>query len=187
MKLKTALQSNPYDPQKGDESAYVRYLRYVVDGFYEKSNEEVRNIWRKESRKMTKRRVEKEKQQHDCDTCTYGIEEVFTAKQLDTLAQARKIYGGKNQVTVAAEECCELAKELLKAIRYEDFSEAVVHTKKDVLAEVADVLIVLDHILKLYNITASDLQPQIEYKLNRLQQWLNDSNSIEYTTELREI
>lgn len=113
--------------------------------------------------------------------------EIFSPEQLNILAQARKIYGGKNQVTVAAEECCELAKELLKAIRYEDFNEAVVHTKKDVLAEVADVLIVIDHVLKLYNITASDLQPQIEYKLNRLQQWLNDSNSIEYTTELREI
>ena len=53
LKLKTALQSNPYDPKKGNESAYARYLRYVVDGFYGKSNEEVRNIWRKESRTMT--------------------------------------------------------------------------------------------------------------------------------------
>ena len=92
LKLKTALQSNPYDPQKGDEFTYARYLRYVVDGFYGKSNEEVRNIWRKESRKMTKRRVEKEKQQHDCDTCTYGKEtdewiQLATDNEGDTISR----------------------------------------------------------------------------------------------------
>jgi len=114
-------------------------------------------------------------------------EKLFTEKQLNTLHKARTIYGGKNQVTVAAEECCELAKELLKAIRYEDFNEAVIHTKEDVTAEVADVIIVMDHILKLYNITNLDLIPHINYKLNRLQQWLEKSDSIEYTTELRDI
>ena len=46
MTLETALKSNPYDPDKNTESAYVRYLRYTVDGFFNKSNEEVKNIWK---------------------------------------------------------------------------------------------------------------------------------------------
>jgi hypothetical protein len=46
MTLETALESNPYDPDKNTESAYVRYLRYTVDGFFNKSNKEVKNIWK---------------------------------------------------------------------------------------------------------------------------------------------
>ena len=46
MTLETALKTNAYDPDQNTESAYVRYLRYTVDGFYNKSNEEVKKIWK---------------------------------------------------------------------------------------------------------------------------------------------
>ena len=46
MKLAEAIKRNPYDPRKGNESAYCRYLRYNVDGFYNKSIEEVKAHWR---------------------------------------------------------------------------------------------------------------------------------------------
>lgn len=45
MTLEQAIERNPYDPSKGNMSAYARYLRYNVDGFYTKSNEEVRRFW----------------------------------------------------------------------------------------------------------------------------------------------
>lgn len=50
MKLEEVLKKVPYDPKKGDESAYVRYLRYVVDEFYGLTNEEVKAIWMKAER-----------------------------------------------------------------------------------------------------------------------------------------
>lgn len=48
MTLEKALEQNPYDPSKGNESAYLRYLKYNVDGFYEISNEEIRKLWKAE-------------------------------------------------------------------------------------------------------------------------------------------
>ena len=37
MTLKEAIDKNPYDEKKGKLGAYIRYLRYNVDGFYEKT------------------------------------------------------------------------------------------------------------------------------------------------------
>lgn len=44
MTLEQALNDNPYDPNKGNIAAYIRYLRYNVDGFYEKSSLWVKKI-----------------------------------------------------------------------------------------------------------------------------------------------
>lgn len=44
--IEQAIKSNPYDPNKGNISAYCRYLRYNVDGFYSKSNDEVKKIFK---------------------------------------------------------------------------------------------------------------------------------------------
>lgn len=51
--IEKAIKDNPYDPQKGNKSAYARYLRYNVEGLYNKSNEYVR--------KIVEERLEKEK------------------------------------------------------------------------------------------------------------------------------
>ena len=42
MTLEQAIKENPYDPNKGNLSAYCRYLRYNVDDFYTKTNDEVK-------------------------------------------------------------------------------------------------------------------------------------------------
>lgn len=42
MTLEKAIKNNPYNANIGNISAYVRYLRYNVDGFYKLSSEEVR-------------------------------------------------------------------------------------------------------------------------------------------------
>jgi hypothetical protein len=44
--LEQALKENPYNPQRGNESAYCRYLRYRVKGFYTKTSKEVRTLWK---------------------------------------------------------------------------------------------------------------------------------------------
>ena len=44
MTLKQAIRKNPYDSNKGDLSAYCRYLRYNVDNLYTKTNDEVKKI-----------------------------------------------------------------------------------------------------------------------------------------------
>lgn len=114
-------------------------------------------------------------------------EKLFTVQDAITLQTARHIYGPHKQVGVAAEECVELAKELIKALRYDNFDDAVKHTKSQVTEEVADVLIVLDHVINLYEITDSQLQPYIQKKMQRLEYWLNNSNSIEFTTNHRDL
>lgn len=114
-------------------------------------------------------------------------EMLFTFEDSKTLQDARETYGAHKQIGVAAEECTELAKELIKAFRYDDFEDAVKNTKENVVDEVADVLIVFDHILNLYSITTSDLQPHITKKLDRLRYWLEHSKSIEFTMQHRSL
>jgi hypothetical protein len=46
MTLKQAIKENPYDPNQGNLSAYCRYLRYNVTGFYTKTNNEVKAIYK---------------------------------------------------------------------------------------------------------------------------------------------
>ena len=45
MTIEEATKKNPYDPAKGNEAAYVRYLRYNVDGFYDLDSRIVRRMW----------------------------------------------------------------------------------------------------------------------------------------------
>ena len=42
VKLEDALKQNPYDKTRGSKGAYIRYLRYTVDGWYSKKSEEIR-------------------------------------------------------------------------------------------------------------------------------------------------
>lgn len=112
---------------------------------------------------------------------------LFSIKDKETLKLARKTYGAHKQIGVAAEECTELAKELIKAFRYDDFEDAVCYTKENIVDEVADVLIVLDHVLELYHIKEKDLIPQVSKKIDRLRYWLENSDSIEFTTKVREV
>lgn len=114
-------------------------------------------------------------------------EVLFSPEDVRTLRQARSTYGPRNQIAVAAEECIELAKELLKALRYEDFDSAVQSTGDKVTEEVADVLIVLDHVLNLYAISTDDLRYFTAVKMDRLRKWLDNSESIEFTTKERSL
>ena len=108
-------------------------------------------------------------------------------EQLKILELARQTYGPKAQIAVSAEECCELAKELLKYLRYETHETAVKNTRNNVISELADVIIISDHITNIFNITQQELNLEIEVKIERLQRWIKNSNSFEHTTEDREL
>lgn len=44
MTLDAAISKNPYDARRGNVAAYARYIRYNVDGMYNKTNDEVKRI-----------------------------------------------------------------------------------------------------------------------------------------------
>lgn len=47
MTLEEAIKRNPFDANRGNESAYCRYLRYNVTGWYNLDSKEVRRRWQK--------------------------------------------------------------------------------------------------------------------------------------------
>lgn len=47
MTLDEAIRRNPYNPKKGNEAAYCRYLRYNVEGWYHLDTKEVLRRWQK--------------------------------------------------------------------------------------------------------------------------------------------
>lgn len=47
MTIEEAIIRNPFDPKKGNKSAYCRYLRYNVDGWYHLDSKKVYSMWRK--------------------------------------------------------------------------------------------------------------------------------------------
>lgn len=48
MTIEEAIRKNPFDPNKGNTSAYCRYLRYNVDGWYNLDSKEVLKRWQSE-------------------------------------------------------------------------------------------------------------------------------------------
>lgn len=114
-----------------------------------------------------------------------NIEHLFTEKDIRTLQESRVLYGCQKQICVAAEECIELAKELIKTTRYNDFNDAVINTRLKVIEELADVFITLDHVIHAYNIVETDLKPQIYKKMNLLRYCLKNSDSSEFTLQYK--
>ena len=103
----------------------------------------------------------------------------------EILEQAREVYGKKNQILVAIEELNELACVLAKYPRYENSDKATKDLHNKVIDEFADVLIVLDHVHSIFEITDEELVDRIEKKTARLERWLSHSNSMEETTRDR--
>lgn len=112
---------------------------------------------------------------------------LLSSDDIEALSQAREKFGERNQIAVAAEECCELAKELLKYMRYDSHKKAVADTKGAVISEVADVIIVLDHVLEIFQISDADLLVELELKMGRVKKWLASDEGMEITTKLREL
>ena len=108
-------------------------------------------------------------------------------KQREVLAKARETYGDTAQILVSTEELCELAAVCSKYPRYKTKEKAQDELQDKAVDEVADVLIVLDHVINIFGLTPVDIGDRVAGKIARLERWLNTSNSMEQTTVDREV
>lgn len=111
-------------------------------------------------------------------------------KMYNILNQAQETYGYANQMSVVAEECCELAKECNKYARYPNHTVASQELREKILEESADMVICLHHIYMMFNIQPEEQERVINSKLDRLKRWLDESPDFYNTTvnrELREV
>ena len=108
-------------------------------------------------------------------------------EQIKVLETARKVYGNKNQILVCIEELNELACVLAKFPRYEDEDEAREKLMDKALDEVADVLIILEHVQKIFELTDEDIADRMMKKIERLDRWLRNSTSMQRTLEDRAV
>lgn len=106
-------------------------------------------------------------------------------EQIKVLETARKVYGNKNQILVCIEELNELACVLAKFPRYEDEGEAREKLMDKALDEVADVLIILNHVQKIFELADEDIADRMIKKIERLDRWLRNSTSMQRTLEDR--
>jgi NTP pyrophosphatase (non-canonical NTP hydrolase) len=110
---------------------------------------------------------------------------MLSTRVVEVLKRARNTYGNLKQTFVAAEELCELATAILKYGRYDDHDKAVSELKPKVIDELADVAIMVEQIKAVFEITDFDIRQRAEVKADRLERWLNNSKSLELSTEDR--
>lgn len=109
----------------------------------------------------------------------------LNAAQRHWLEKARTTYGDYNQIMVSNEELCELAAVCAKYPRFSDPEEARKELHLKALDEVADVIIVLDHIVNIFGLDQGEIESRIAAKIDRLERWLSTNNSMDTTTKDR--
>lgn len=105
----------------------------------------------------------------------------------EILEKIRKTYGNTTQILVSNEELCELAAVCAKFPRYTDPEKARSELHSAAVDEVADVMIILDHIINIFGLSEAEVRSRIEGKVDRITRWLAKSNSQEQTTVDREV
>lgn len=68
MTLEEAIKRNPFDANRGNESAYCRYLRYNVTGWYNLDSKEVRRRWQKVRMNM----LDMDDEKRFCSKCNWN-------------------------------------------------------------------------------------------------------------------
>lgn len=108
-------------------------------------------------------------QNTDAMAATEG-EKIMNYKEItDTYKQAIKMYGEKAQKLMAIEEMSELTKEICK-----DFRGSL--DREHLIEEMADVLIMLDQMLLMYEISGEEILSMCGKKLKRLKERLEKQN-----------
>lgn len=108
-------------------------------------------------------------------------------KHREVLKKARDTYGDTTQILVSVEELNELSCVCAKFPRYEDPDRARKELHNKAVDEVADVLIVLDHIINIFDLTPIDIGERVEAKVARMERWLNASKSQSQTMVDRKV
>lgn len=111
----------------------------------------------------------------------------MTENEKEVLKRARATYGEKNQILVSIEELNELACVLAKFPRYEDKDQAILELIDKVIDEVADVNIVLNHIMNIFQLSEDEIDERVRKKIGRLERWLEQSSSMTQTVRDREV
>lgn len=103
------------------------------------------------------------------------------------LSDIRKTYGNTTQILVSNEELCELAAVCAKFPRYKDPKKARAELHSAAIDEVADVMIILDHVINIFQLKDEEIRKRIGGKLDRIVRWLAESSDQEQTTVDREV
>ena len=93
----------------------------------------------------------------------------FNTNQINTMLDALNHYGNRPQVDMAIEEMSELTKELLKNRRGEE-------NRSMIADEMADVYIMLEQLKFIFGVDETELKVNAEFKLQRLNERLNQVN-----------
>lgn len=105
----------------------------------------------------------------------------------EVLSKIRQTYGNTTQILVSNEELCELAAVCAKFPRYTDPEKAQSELHSAAIDEVADVMIILDHIINIFGLSENEVRARISGKVDRITRWLSTSNSQEQTLVDREV
>lgn len=103
------------------------------------------------------------------------------------LYDIRKTYGSTTQILVSNEELCELAAVCAKFPRYKDPEKARAELRSAAIDEVADVMVILDHVINIFQLSEEEIRKRIGGKLDRVVRWLSESSDQEQTTVDREV
>ena len=107
--------------------------------------------------------------------------------EMEILAKARRTFGDTTQILVAMEELCELACVCAKYPRYEDSLNAKEELHNKAIDELADVTVVINHIINIMDIDPYEVEKRISGKVARVERWVNKSSSMQITTEDRKV
>lgn len=105
----------------------------------------------------------------------------LSPRDMATLRDAREAYGNNNQILVSMEELNELACVLAKYGRYSSHDEALEKTRDRVIDEVADVLVILEHVAAIYSLNPTEVRDRCHAKVERVQRWLDTNGSFSQT------
>ena len=83
----------------------------------------------------------------------------------DVLENAIHTYGVSLQLVIAIEEMAELTQAISKSFRGEE-------NRDDIIGEVADVIVMLEQIILIYNLDHQDIENMIQERLARLERKL---------------
>ena len=100
----------------------------------------------------------------------------MNSEQLQALEKLREMYGNNFQLMVCIEELNELACVLCKYPRYDNPEDAIHELRSKVLGEYADVVIILNHIRNIFNLSEKDIETYIEAKMERVYRWVDSDN-----------
>lgn len=94
----------------------------------------------------------------------------------EIIEKALIYYGERHQIDKVIEESAELIQAISKIREYQEVTEGdyTEGLKNSLITELADVYITLEYIKNVYEITEEELDKEIEFKLNRLKERLNN-------------